>query len=92
VRTQLQLINNIIVIIYYKPIVKPLLVVCNCLFSALKASVSEWKPFVPSTDLGRTMFHRTRSTHFDKTVCRDHIQYIDLCVCVCVLITSIRQS
>jgi len=77
----LQLINNIIVIIYYKPIAKLLTAICNCLFKALEASLQEWKPFVPSTDLGRTMSHRTECSHFDKTVYRDHIQYIGLCVC-----------
>ena len=44
-------------------------------------TLSEWKPFVASTDLGRTVFHRTECTHFDKKVCRDQIQYIGLCVC-----------
>lgn len=55
--------------------------ICNCLFKALKPSLSEWKPFVPSVDLGRTIFHRTECTHCDKTVRRDHIQYLGLCVC-----------
>ena len=55
--------------------------VCSCFFQALKASLSEWKQFIPSTDLGRIIFHRIECTQFNKTVRRDHIQYVGLCVC-----------